>query len=160
MRSRMSQLNGTRQDPATSRQVVQMRRVTVQIIQKQGQDTSARAGAKTVRRKDLVTSEASTWCADHKCNAPPDMLTSQSKRACLRREVPTDHEAHRRSSGGCRRAGVSISARRASVGDAGGRSRTREARSYRRSSPQRPDVSKTATCTKTDQSSKPRAARE
>ena len=26
--------------------------------------------------------------------APPDMLTGQSTRACLRREVPADHEAH------------------------------------------------------------------
>ena len=26
--------------------------------------------------------------------APPDMLTGQSIRACLRREVPTDHEPH------------------------------------------------------------------
>ena len=45
------------------------------------------------------------------------MLTGQSKQACLRREVSTDHEAHSRSSGGRRRAGVSISARRASVED-------------------------------------------
>ena len=26
--------------------------------------------------------------------APPDMMTGQSIRTCLRREVPTDHEAH------------------------------------------------------------------
>ena len=32
--------------------------------------------------------------------APPDMQTGQSIRACLRREVPTDHEAHRQSFNG------------------------------------------------------------
>ena len=32
--------------------------------------------------------------------APPHMLTGQSIRACLRREVPADHEAHSQSFGG------------------------------------------------------------
>ena len=33
--------------------------------------------------------------------APPDMQTSQSFRACLRRGVPADHEAHSRSGDSC-----------------------------------------------------------
>ena len=33
--------------------------------------------------------------------APPDMQTGQSIRACLRREVPADHEAHSRSGDSC-----------------------------------------------------------
>ena len=49
---------------------------------------------RTVRRKDLTTSEARTGCDEHRYNAPPGMLTGQSKRACLRRQVPIDHEAH------------------------------------------------------------------
>ena len=50
--------------------------------------------------------------------APPDVLTSQSKRACLCREVPTDHEAHGHRGGGrsIGGAGVPSSARKASVG--------------------------------------------
>ena len=37
--------------------------------------------------------------------APPDLLTGRSVEACLCRELPTDHEAHDRSSGSrCRRA--------------------------------------------------------
>ena len=78
---------------------------------------SERAGAKTVRRKDLTTREASTWCADRKCKGSTRHAYRSVKRACLRRETRTDHDAHCRSSGGCRRAGVLISARRASVGD-------------------------------------------
>ena len=39
------------------------------------------------------------------------MLTGQSQRACLRREVPIDHEAHgQRGSGRGRRAGAPMSA--------------------------------------------------
>ena len=29
--------------------------------------------------------------------APPDMMTGQSMQTCLRREVPTDHQAHRQA---------------------------------------------------------------
>ena len=47
-----------------------------------------------MRRKDLTTSEASTWCAKHQ--GKEGSMTGQSKRACLCREVPTDHE-HRAS---------------------------------------------------------------
>ena len=91
-----------------------------------------RAGAKTVRRKDVTTSEANTWCADHKCKAPPTMLTGQSKRAWLRQEVSTDNETHDQRSGGCgKRAGALISSREALAGvHPGGRSRKREAHSH------------------------------
>ena len=115
MRSRRSQLSAPRQDAATSRQVVQMRRETAQIIPKKFPQQDGRCRG-LCGANNLKTSEASTWCADHRCKAPLDMLTGESKRACLCREVPTDHEAHSRSSGGCRRAGVLISARKASVG--------------------------------------------
>ena len=92
-------------------------RRTVQVIQKQVKIPQREGRCEDSAGEDLTTSEASTWCADHKCMAPPDMLTGQSKRACLRREVLTDNEARSRSSSGCRKARVSISAPRASVGD-------------------------------------------
>ena len=83
-----------------------------------GQDPSAKGqvqrlcGAKTPRRVRRALGVLTT-----SAKAPPDMLTGQSKRACLCREVSNDHETHGRRSGGCRRAGVLISARTASVGD-------------------------------------------
>ena len=85
--------------------------------------------------KDLTTSEASTWCADHKCKKGSTRHADRSiKQACLCREVSTDHETHGRRSGGYGRAEVLISARGASVGDVqvhpGDRSRTREAHSH------------------------------
>ena len=80
--------------------VVHMRRETVkrkqQTIQKKVK--TQREG----RCKPCADREASTRCADHKCKAPPDMQTSQSVQACLRREVPTDNEAHGQRSGDCR----------------------------------------------------------
>ena len=39
--------------------------------------------------------------------APPDMLTGQSIRTCLRRKVPTDHEAHSQDAAGTA-AGTSV----------------------------------------------------
>ena len=43
-------------------------------------------GAHDGKRERTVRCE-STWCADHRCNTPSDMLTDQPKRACLSREV-------------------------------------------------------------------------
>ena len=43
---------------------------------------------------DWTVRRESTWYANHRCRIPPDMLIGQSKRACLCRKVPTDHEAH------------------------------------------------------------------
>ena len=43
-------------------------------------------GLTTGNRERTVRCE-STWCADHRCNTPSDMLTGQPKRACLSREV-------------------------------------------------------------------------
>ena len=43
-------------------------------------------GAHDGKRERTVRCE-STWCADHRCNTPSDMLTGQPKRACLSREV-------------------------------------------------------------------------
>ena len=56
--------------------------------------------------------------------APPDTMTGQSIRACLRREVPTDHEAHSHSQRGQLRERVSYAlSNRASAGlQPGGRS--------------------------------------
>ena len=56
--------------------------------------------------------------------APPDMMTGQSIRTCLRREVPTDHEAHSHTQRGQLRERVSYAlSNRASAGlQPGGRS--------------------------------------
>ena len=56
--------------------------------------------------------------------APPDMLTGQSIRTCLRREVPTDHEAHSHTQRGQLRERVSYAlSNRISAGlQPGGRS--------------------------------------
>ena len=82
-----------------------MRRETVQrqlLFQKVKTQSEE---CKTARKRphdgaheETADREAST-CADHKCKAPPDMLTSQPVQACLR-EVPTDHEAHGQRSDG------------------------------------------------------------
>ena len=67
------------------------------------------------------------------------MLTGRSKRACLRREVPIDHEAHGQRSDGCRRLELLLKVlwqERAP----GGQSRTREARSHPYSPEQDGDV--------------------
>ena len=71
-------------------------------------------------------------CRPQVQGSTPGVLTGQSKRACLRREVSTDHETHGQRSGGCgRRAGALISAREALAGvHPGGRSRTREAHTH------------------------------
>ena len=91
-------------------------------------------GAKIVRREDLTTSEASTWCADHTCKKGCTRHADRSiKHACLRREnCPLTMKTHGQRSGGCGRvAGALISAREALVGvDPGRRSRTREAHSH------------------------------
>ena len=56
--------------------------------------------------------------------APPDMMTGQSIRTCLRRKVPTDHEAHSHTQRGQLRERVSYAlSNRASAGlQPGGRS--------------------------------------
>ena len=85
----------------------------MQIIQA-SQGPSARGqvqrlcGAKTSRRV-----RRGTRCADHKCKSSTRHADRSIKRACLRREVPTDREAHSRNSSGCRRARVQVSARSA-----------------------------------------------
>ena len=48
----------------------------------------------TTEYRERTVRDEHTWCVDHKCEAPSDTLTGRSKRACLCREVPTDHEAH------------------------------------------------------------------
>ena len=57
-------------------------------------------------------------------HSPPDMMTGQSIRTCLRREVPTDHEAHSHTPRGQLRERVSYAlSHRASAGlQPGGRS--------------------------------------
>ena len=47
-----------------------------------------------LRRKLRKSRDAHTLCGKHRCMAPSHMLTRQSIQACLRREMPTDHEAH------------------------------------------------------------------
>ena len=49
---------------------------------------AGRAGCRFARAR--VRAE---WLCQQQ-QAPPDMMTGQSIRTCLRREVPTDHEAH------------------------------------------------------------------
>ena len=47
-----------------------------------------------MRRKDVTTSEASTWCADHKSEAPPDMLNDQNEHVCAEKcPLTTRHTA-------------------------------------------------------------------
>ena len=56
---------------------------------------STRPGGKDIR--DVIAAFTAQAREEHKTpqqQAPPDMQTGQSIRACLRREVPADHEAH------------------------------------------------------------------
>ena len=63
--------------------------------------TRPRDGDIREQRPDAALDVLSAVCASTEMSrtapqlqAPPDMLTGQSKQACLRRRVPTDHEAH------------------------------------------------------------------
>ena len=52
----------------------------------QARRTDPTDGAHDGNREQTMRCE-STWCADHKCKTPSDMLTGPPKRARLRREV-------------------------------------------------------------------------
>ena len=80
--------------------------------------------------------------------APPNMLTGQSLQVCLRREVPTDHEAHgQRSSGRCRGARSAELCSRSFGGSAPRRPKHEHAKRGRICT-QADHQRRTATCTK------------
>ena len=150
-----------RQAPATNRQVVQMRRETVQIIKKQVQDPLD-CGEKTSRRVrralgvPTTSAKLTTRDAEH--------LVCQSQRAMLhlRRGVSTDHETHRPNAAvaAAEEAGALISAREALAGVA-----EAEHAKHTRIHSQAPvrcnvwyGLSRTATCNKAGQSSGPSEA--
>ena len=167
MRCRRSQLevDASRQDPVnrSPRCVEKLcgERNTSSTSRSRSPRLSAKAGARTVRRKDLTMGEARTWCAKH---TPPDMQTGQSTRACLCREVPTDHEAHGQRGGGHSRAELcskSFGGRRPRKSKQNTRSMVASAlRLITRAGRRRARRSGAGRWRGTGQSSKPRAAHE
>ena len=94
-----------------------------------------------MRRKDLTTSEARTWCDEHRCKAPPGML-NQNEHVCVEKcPLTMTHVANAAAAATEEQEGRPLLRSRddsASVVNAPrGRSEPHDARSYPRSSPQR-----------------------
>ena len=72
--------------PGADRDPSDQKRTGAMTARRDESETENRDGAHEDSRERTVRCE-STWCANHRCKTPSDMLTVRPKRACLCREV-------------------------------------------------------------------------